>query len=121
MSPAKKGKASERFSAEERDALKERAHELKAGKGSGEGVVLAKIAELPEPDRALAERLHAIIRDSAPDLTPRTWYGMPPTPGATRSSASSRARRSSRRDTQRSASATRRTSTTVTCGRLRSH
>ena len=77
MSPAKKGKAAKGFSAEERAAVRERAQELKAGKAGGESVVLAKIAELPEPDRALAERLHAIIRDSAPDLTPRTWYGMP--------------------------------------------
>jgi uncharacterized protein YdhG (YjbR/CyaY superfamily) len=77
MSPAKKGKAAKGFSAEERAALKERAQELKAGKAGGESVLLAKIAELPEPDRALAERLHAIIKESAPDLTPRTWYGMP--------------------------------------------
>jgi len=77
MSPAKKGKAAKGFSADERAAVRERAQELKAGKAGGESVVLAKIAELPEPGRALAERLHAIIRDSAPDLTPRTWYGMP--------------------------------------------
>jgi uncharacterized protein YdhG (YjbR/CyaY superfamily) len=63
--------------------MKERANELKAearakkGKADGERDVLAKIAELPEPDRAMAERLHAIVKASAPDLSPRTWYGMP--------------------------------------------
>src|SRR5207248_11224303 len=49
----------------------------RAGKADGEGDVLAKIAEMPKPDRAMAERLHAIIKASAPDLSPRTWYGMP--------------------------------------------
>jgi hypothetical protein len=64
---------------EERAAMKERAREVKAaaGKADGERDVLAKIAEMPEPDRAMGERLHAIIKASAPDLTPRTWYGMP--------------------------------------------
>jgi uncharacterized protein YdhG (YjbR/CyaY superfamily) len=62
---------------QERAAMKERAKELKAAKGDGEGAVLAKIAELPAPDRVLAERLHAIITASAPALSPRTWYGMP--------------------------------------------
>jgi uncharacterized protein YdhG (YjbR/CyaY superfamily) len=65
--------------------MRERAQELKAaarrgpraGKADGESDVLAKIAEMPKPDRALAERLHAIIKASAPALTPRTWYGMP--------------------------------------------
>jgi uncharacterized protein YdhG (YjbR/CyaY superfamily) len=79
------GKASQGFSAEERAAMKERAQELKAaagrgsraGKADGEHDVLAKIAEMPEPDRAMAERLHAIIKASAPALSPRTWYGMP--------------------------------------------
>ena len=66
----------ERFTAEERAAMKERAHELKAG-ATGEQELLAKIAELPEPDRSLAERIHAIVMDAAPTLTPRTWYGMP--------------------------------------------
>jgi uncharacterized protein YdhG (YjbR/CyaY superfamily) len=78
------GKAS-RFTDEERAAMKERAQELKAdarrgpraGKADGEQEVLAKIAEMPEPDRAKAERLHAIIKASAPELSPRTWYGMP--------------------------------------------
>ena len=73
----------EGFSAEERAAMKERAKETKAaarrGKrgAQGEADVLAKIAEMPEPDRGMAERLHAIVKASAPDLTPRTWYGMP--------------------------------------------
>ena len=78
-------KASEGLSGEGRAAMKERAQELKAearrgpraAKTDGESDVLAKIAEMPEPDRAMAERLHAIIKASAPDLSPRTWYGMP--------------------------------------------
>jgi hypothetical protein len=78
-------KTVERFTAEERAAMKERAKELKAtggrgpraGKADGESDVLAKIAEMAEPDRVMAERLHAIIKASAPDLSPRTWYGMP--------------------------------------------
>ena len=71
------------FTDEERAAMKERARELKAaaradkGKADGESDVLAKIAEMPEPDRAMAERLHAIVKASAPALSPRTWYGMP--------------------------------------------
>jgi uncharacterized protein YdhG (YjbR/CyaY superfamily) len=72
---------SEGFTAEERAAMKERAQELKAAagadKGDGERAVLAKIAEMPEPDRALATRLHAIVTASAPALSPKTWYGMP--------------------------------------------
>jgi uncharacterized protein YdhG (YjbR/CyaY superfamily) len=71
------GKKFEGFSEEERGAMKDRAKELKAGKAEGERAVLAKIAELPAPDRALAERLHAIVTASAPGLSPRTWYGMP--------------------------------------------
>ena len=74
------GKASEGFTAEERAAMKERVKELKAeasGKAGGEAVVLAKVAEMPEPDRRMAERLHAIIKASAPALAPRLWYGMP--------------------------------------------
>ena len=78
-------KAPKGFTAEERAAMRERAQELKAaarrgsgaGKGDGEGDVLAKIAEMPEPDRVMGERLHAIIKASAPDLSPRLWYGMP--------------------------------------------
>ena len=72
-------KASKGFTAEERAAMKERAQELKAAarKADGERDVLAKIAEMPEPDRALAERIHAIVKSSAPTLSPKTWYGMP--------------------------------------------
>ncbi len=69
------GKASKGFTNEERAAMKERAQELK--KAEGESAVLAKIAEMPEPDRAMAKRLHAIIKASAPALSPKTWYGMP--------------------------------------------
>jgi uncharacterized protein YdhG (YjbR/CyaY superfamily) len=71
------GKASQGFTNEERAAMRDRAQELKAGKSDGESDVLAKIAEMPEPDRAMAERLHALIKASAPALSPRTWYGMP--------------------------------------------
>jgi uncharacterized protein YdhG (YjbR/CyaY superfamily) len=75
------GKASKGFTDEEQAAMKERAKELKAaaraGGVDGESDVLAKIAEMSEPDRAMAERLHAIIKASAPALSPRTWYGMP--------------------------------------------
>jgi uncharacterized protein YdhG (YjbR/CyaY superfamily) len=82
MSPAKDTKASAKstgFTAEERAAMKERAQELKAEarRVDGEQALLAKIAEMPESDRAMAERLHAIITASAPDLWPKTWYGMP--------------------------------------------
>ncbi len=71
------GKAVTGFTDEERAAMKERAQELKADKADGESDVLAKIAEMPKPDRAMAERLHAVIKASAPALSPRTWYGMP--------------------------------------------
>jgi hypothetical protein len=80
-----KNKTYEGFTEEERDAMKQRAQELKAAgrrgsradKADGESEVLAKIAEMQEPDRILGERLHTLIRASAPDLTPRLWYGMP--------------------------------------------
>jgi uncharacterized protein YdhG (YjbR/CyaY superfamily) len=81
--PAKRTTAprnsSKRFTAEERAAMKERAQELKASssRAEGERALLAKIAEMPKPDRAMAERIHAIVEASAPDLSPRTWYGMP--------------------------------------------
>jgi uncharacterized protein YdhG (YjbR/CyaY superfamily) len=67
------------FTAEERAAMKERARELKAEaqRADGESALLAKVAEMPEPDRAMAERVHAIVKASAPDLAPKTWYGMP--------------------------------------------
>jgi uncharacterized protein YdhG (YjbR/CyaY superfamily) len=70
---------SARFSDEERAAVRERAQELKAEarKADGESALLAKIAEMPEADRVLAERVHAIVTASAPELVPKTWYGMP--------------------------------------------
>ena len=73
---AKKAKG---FTDEERAAMKERAQELKAeaAKADGESAVLAKIAEMRGRDRAMAKRLHAIVKASAPDLSPKTWYGMP--------------------------------------------
>ena len=77
------GKTAEGFTDEERAAMKERAKELKAeerankNRAVGESDLLAKIAEMPEADRAMAARLHEIISASAPDLWPKTWYGMP--------------------------------------------
>jgi uncharacterized protein YdhG (YjbR/CyaY superfamily) len=71
------GKKSKGFTDEERAAMKERLQELKADKADGESAVLAKIAEMSEPDRSMAKRLHAIIKASAPALSPRLWYGMP--------------------------------------------
>ncbi len=73
------------FTAEEQAAMKERVQELKAeasrsrsaNKADGESDLLAKIAALPQPDRAMAERLHAIVKANAPSLSPKTWYGMP--------------------------------------------
>jgi hypothetical protein len=80
-----KNKTYEGFTEEERDAMKQRAQELKASgrrgsradKADGETEVLAKIAEMQEPDRVMGERLHALITASTPDLWPRLWYGMP--------------------------------------------
>jgi uncharacterized protein YdhG (YjbR/CyaY superfamily) len=84
MAERKPTKRAPRFTAEERAAMKERSQELKAerrgsrsGKADGESDVLAKIAEMPKSDRVMAERLHAIVKASAPELAPRTWYGMP--------------------------------------------
>ena len=86
QNPAKRstGKASKGFTDEERAAMGERARELKAerrgpraGKADAESDVLSKIAEMPEADQAIAERLHALIKTNAPGLSPRTWYGMP--------------------------------------------
>lgn len=65
------------FSDMEKTAMKERILELHMGKGDDEKAVLTKIAEMPEPDRSMAIRLHSIITTSAPVLTPKTWYGMP--------------------------------------------
>jgi uncharacterized protein YdhG (YjbR/CyaY superfamily) len=83
--PAASGRGSTGFTAEELAAMREHLQEMKAdagrgggaGKVDGESVVLAKIATLAQPDRAMAERLHAIIKASAPSLAPKTWYGMP--------------------------------------------
>jgi uncharacterized protein YdhG (YjbR/CyaY superfamily) len=85
MSAKKATQKSEGFTDEERAAMKERAKEQKAqarrgprvDKADGESDVLAKIAEMPQPDRAMAERLHEIVKASAPALSPKTWYGMP--------------------------------------------
>jgi uncharacterized protein YdhG (YjbR/CyaY superfamily) len=83
MSPEKDTQKSKGFTDEEKAAMKERAKELKAAeradkdRAAGESDLLAKIAEMPEPDRAMATRLHAIIKASAPVLSPKTWYGMP--------------------------------------------
>ena len=83
MAERKTSEKSKRFSAEERAAMKERARELKAeeranrDRAAGESDLLAKIAEMPEPDRTLAEQVHAVVTSSAPVLSPKTWYGMP--------------------------------------------
>ena len=89
MTPAQKGtqrpakgtteasKKSKGFTDEERAAMKERIQELNADEADMESIVLAKIAEMPEPDRSMGKRLHAIIKASAPTLSPRLWYGMP--------------------------------------------
>jgi uncharacterized protein YdhG (YjbR/CyaY superfamily) len=83
MSPKKKTQKPTGFTAEEKAAMKERAKELKAearakkDSSAGENAVLTKIAAMPPPDRTMAQRVHAIIKASAPGLTPRTWYGMP--------------------------------------------
>ena len=85
MSAAASGKKFKGFTDEERGAMKERVQELRtaarrgprADKADGESDVLAKIAEMPEPDRTMGKRLHAIIKASAPALSPRLWYGMP--------------------------------------------
>ena len=78
-STTKKDKTSKGFTAEERAAMKERARELKAeaNKADGERAVLAAIAKMQGTDRAMAKRVHAIVRDAAPELAPKTWYGMP--------------------------------------------
>ena len=77
--PRTSAKASKGFTAEERAAMRERAKELKAvtSKADAEREVLAKIAEMPKPDRVTAKRIHAIVKDKAPALSPRLWYGMP--------------------------------------------
>ncbi|MEO7589094.1 MAG: DUF1801 domain-containing protein [Arachnia sp.] len=86
MTPEPAAEAQEKFSAEERAAMKERAGELKAAGRRGTGSkkaqadeqdLLTKIADMPQPDRGLAEQVHAIVTAAAPDLSPKTWYGMP--------------------------------------------
>jgi uncharacterized protein YdhG (YjbR/CyaY superfamily) len=105
------GKTKKGFTDEEKGAMKERAKELKAearankNKAEGESDVLAKISEMQGSDRAMAKRIHEIIKASAPALSPKTWYGMPAYG------------RSSSRGTRRSASTTMRTSTKALCGR----
>jgi len=76
---AERKPAKKTFTADERAAMKERAQELKAeaGKADGESALLAKIAEMKGSDRAIAKRVHAIVKSAAPDLSPKTWYGMP--------------------------------------------
>jgi len=73
----KSAKASKGFTEEERGAMRQRVQELKGDEADGESAVLAKIGEMTAPDRALGERLHAIIKASAPALSPKLWYGMP--------------------------------------------
>ncbi len=70
-------KKSQTFTKAERDAMAERAHELRSGKADGEADLLSKIAKMKGPDRAMAKKLHALIMKTAPELTPKTWYGMP--------------------------------------------
>ncbi|MEA4909313.1 MAG: DUF1801 domain-containing protein [Anaerolineaceae bacterium] len=83
MSPKKDTQDPQGFTDEEKAAMKERAKELKAAarvdkdRAAGESDLLAKIAEMPEPDRSMATRLHAIVTANAPELMPKTWYGMP--------------------------------------------
>jgi uncharacterized protein YdhG (YjbR/CyaY superfamily) len=79
-SPRSASRGSGLLSAEEKAAMKETLDErrrARSDKGDGESDVLAKIAEMPKPDRAIAERIHAIVKAKAPTLTPKTWYGMP--------------------------------------------
>ena len=77
--PATKTKKSDGFTAEEKAAMRERARELKAAASDAEAEkeVLEKIAEMPDADRVMAERLHALIKETVPDIAPKTWYGMP--------------------------------------------
>jgi uncharacterized protein YdhG (YjbR/CyaY superfamily) len=76
-SPTATSKNAKAFTDEERAAIRDRVEEMKSDKSEGEGIVLAKIGEMREPDRTMAKRLHAIVKESAPALTPRLWYGMP--------------------------------------------
>jgi len=74
---AQKKSAQQVLTAEEKAAMREMVRERKAGSGNGEADVLAKIAEMPDADRRMAEKLHALVKKTAPELEPRTWYGMP--------------------------------------------
>ena len=112
------------FSAEERAAMKERARELKAeerwkkDRAAGEKAVLDKIATMPGPDRTMAKRLHAIIKATAPDLSPKTWYGMPAYVNQDgKVVCFFQSGINTNRGTRRSVSRTRRTSTKAPCGR----
>ena len=123
----KKDKKSTGFTDDERAAMKARAQELKAearankNRAEGERDVLAAIAAMKEPDRAMAKRLHAIVKKARRTSGRRPGTGCPPMPRTARSSASSRVRGSSNRGTRRSASRKRRTSTKAPCGRPPSH
>jgi hypothetical protein len=113
------GKGSQLLTAEERAAMRETLNErrrARSGEADGESDVLAKIAEMPEPDRVMAERLHAIIKASAPTLTPRTWYGMPAYAKDGYVVCFFQSGQSSSRDTRRSASNRPQTSTRVIFG-----
>jgi uncharacterized protein YdhG (YjbR/CyaY superfamily) len=77
MSPKKDAQKSEGFTDDEKAAMKERAKELKASKEDEESLLLAKLAEMPEHDRLMGERIHSIIKANVPTLSPKTWYGMP--------------------------------------------
>ena len=113
-------KSTKGFTKEERSAMKERAQELKAAtdKADGESAVLAKIAEMAEPDLAMGKRLHAVIKASAPNLSPKLWYGMPAYAQEDgKVVCFFQSAEKFKRGTRRSASATRRTSTKATCGR----
>ena len=115
------------FSADERDAMKNRAAELRAEgkkgakKADGLQALLESIAKMGPEDRTLAERVHVTVTATAPELSPKTWYGMPAYANATtRSSSSSRTRANSTTGTRPWVSRIRRTSTTAICGRWRS-
>ena len=113
------------FTDEERAAMRERVQELKAavrrgprgGKADEESAVLAKIAAMPEPDRAMAQRLHAIIKGAAPALSPKLWYGMPAYARDGQVVCFFQSGQKFKPGTRRSASATRRISMKATCGR----
>ena len=115
-------KASEAFTADEKAAMKERTREQRAAArrgaaADGEQDLLAKIAEMPEADRVMAEKIHQIVTAAAPDLAPKTWYGQPAYAKDGKVVCSSSPRPSSRPAMPRSASARRRSSMTARCGR----